>query len=108
MEIVYKELFRVNRPIYGPGPGGFFIKRFKKSGYSEAELFDLIWTKILPESIQILLAQELFNVLSAQPAKTPSFTPVGQKAIFSPFPRKYFWQIQFAMSIWTTISHQKK
>lgn len=42
MEIVYKELFRVNRPIYGPGPGGFFIKRFKKSGYSEAELFDLI------------------------------------------------------------------
>ena len=42
MEIVYKELFRVNRPIYGPGPGGFFIKRFKKSGYSEAELLDLI------------------------------------------------------------------
>ena len=42
MEIAYKELFRVNRPIYGPGPGGFFIKRFKKSGYSEAELLDLI------------------------------------------------------------------
>ena len=42
MGIVYKELFRVNRPIYGPGPGGFFIKRFKESGYSEAELLDLI------------------------------------------------------------------
>lgn len=42
MEIAYKELFHVNRPIYGPGPGGFFIKRFKKSGYSEAELLDLI------------------------------------------------------------------
>lgn len=42
MGIAYKELFRVNRPIYGPGPGGFFIKRFKKSGYSEAELIDLI------------------------------------------------------------------
>lgn len=42
METAYNELFRVNRPIYGPGPGGFFIKRFKKSGYSEAELFDLI------------------------------------------------------------------
>lgn len=42
MGIAYKELFRVNRPIYGPGPGGFFIKRFKKSGYSEAELLDLI------------------------------------------------------------------
>lgn len=42
MGIAYKELFRVNRPIYGPGPGGFFIKRFKESGYSEAELIDLI------------------------------------------------------------------
>lgn len=42
MGIAYKELFRVNRPIYGPGPGGFFIKRFKESGYSEAELLDLI------------------------------------------------------------------
>ena len=42
MEIAYKELFRVNRPICGPGPGGFFIKRFKESGYSEAELIDLI------------------------------------------------------------------
>lgn len=42
MEIAYKELFRVNRPIFGPGPGGFFIKRFKESGYSEAELIDLI------------------------------------------------------------------
>ena len=42
MAIVYKDLLRVNRPIYGPGPGGFFIKRFKKSGYSEAELLDLI------------------------------------------------------------------
>lgn len=42
MGIAYKELFRVNRPIYGPGPGGFLIKRFKESGYSEAELLDLI------------------------------------------------------------------
>ena len=42
MGIAYKELFRVNRLVYGPGPGGFFIKRFKKSGYSEAELIDLI------------------------------------------------------------------
>lgn len=42
MVIAYKELFRVNRPICGPGPGGFFIKRFKESGYSEAELLDLI------------------------------------------------------------------
>lgn len=42
MGIAYKELFRVNRPICGPGPGGFFIKRFKESGYSEAELIDLI------------------------------------------------------------------
>lgn len=42
MEIAYKELFRVNRPICGPGPGGFFIIRFKESGYSEAELIDLI------------------------------------------------------------------
>lgn len=42
MGISYKELFRVNRPIYGPGPGGFFIKRFKETGYSEAELIDLI------------------------------------------------------------------
>lgn len=42
MGIAYKELFRVNRPICGPGPGGFFIKRFKESGYGEAELIDLI------------------------------------------------------------------
>lgn len=42
MGIVYRDLFRVNRLIYGPGPGGFFIKRFKKSEYSEAELIDLI------------------------------------------------------------------
>lgn len=42
MGIAYKELFRVNRPICGPGPGGFFIKRFKESGYSEAGLIDLI------------------------------------------------------------------
>lgn len=42
MGIAYKELFRVNRPICGPGPGGFFIKRFKESGYSEAELLDLV------------------------------------------------------------------
>lgn len=42
MRIAYKELHRVNRPICGPGPGGFFIKRFKESGYSEAELIDLI------------------------------------------------------------------
>lgn len=41
MGIAYKELFRVNRPICGPGPGGFFIKRFKEGGYSEAELLDL-------------------------------------------------------------------
>ena len=42
MGIAYKELFRVNRLVYGSGPGGYFIKRFKKSGYSEAELIDLI------------------------------------------------------------------
>lgn len=42
MAIVYKDLLRVNRPIYGPGPGGFFIKRFEESGCSEAELIDLI------------------------------------------------------------------
>lgn len=42
MGIAYKELFRVNPLIYGPGPGGFFIKRFKESDYSEAELLDLI------------------------------------------------------------------
>lgn len=42
MGIAYKELFRVNPLIYGPGPGGFFIKRFKESDYSEAELIDLI------------------------------------------------------------------
>lgn len=42
MGIVYRDLFRVNHLIYGPGPGGFFIKRFKKSEYSEAELIDLI------------------------------------------------------------------
>lgn len=42
MAIAYKELFRVNPLIYGPGPGGFFIRRFKESGYSETELLDLI------------------------------------------------------------------
>lgn len=42
MGIAYKELHRVNRPICGPGPGSFFIKRFEESGYSEAELIDLI------------------------------------------------------------------
>lgn len=42
MGIAYKELLRVNPLIYGPGPGGFFIKRFKESGYSEAELLELI------------------------------------------------------------------
>lgn len=42
MGIAYKELFRVNCLVYGPGPGGFFIKRFKENGYSEAELIDLI------------------------------------------------------------------
>lgn len=65
-------------------------------------------TKILPESIQISLAQELFNVPSAQPAKTPSFTPAGQKAIFLLSPRRCFLLIQFVMSIWTPIFHQRK
>ena len=42
MGIAYKELFREKDWIYGFGPAGFFIKRFKKSDYSEAELLDLI------------------------------------------------------------------
>ena len=36
MGIAYKELFREKDWIYGFGPAGFFIKRFKKSDYSEA------------------------------------------------------------------------
>lgn len=56
MGIAYKELFRVNRPICGPGPGGFFIKRFKEGGYSEAELLDLIreWTFLLVKWMRTL------------------------------------------------------
>lgn len=42
MGIAYKELFREKDRVYGFGPACFFIKRFKKSGYSEAELLDLI------------------------------------------------------------------
>lgn len=42
MGIAYKELFRKKDRVYGFGPAGFFIKRFKKSDYSEAELLDLI------------------------------------------------------------------
>lgn len=42
MGIAYKELFRKKDRVYGFGPAGFFIKRFKESGYSEAELLDLI------------------------------------------------------------------
>lgn len=42
MGIAYKDLFRKNFPTYVPGPAGFFAKKFKKSGYSEAELIDLI------------------------------------------------------------------
>lgn len=38
MGIAYKELFRVNRPICGPGPGGFFIKRFKEGGIASKML----------------------------------------------------------------------
>lgn len=32
MGIAYKELFRVNRPIYDPGPGGFFPDRLRQCG----------------------------------------------------------------------------
>ncbi len=42
MGIVYKELFHEKDRVYGFGPASCFIKRFKKSGYSEAELLDLI------------------------------------------------------------------
>lgn len=42
MGIAYKELFHEKDRVYGLGPAGFFIKRFKKSDYSEAELLDLI------------------------------------------------------------------
>lgn len=42
MGIAYKELFREKDRVYGFGPAGFFIKRFKKSNFSEAELLDLI------------------------------------------------------------------
>lgn len=42
MEIAYKDLFRKNYLTYVPGPAGFFAKKFKESGYSEAELIDLI------------------------------------------------------------------
>lgn len=42
MGIAYKELFREKDRAYGFGPAGFFIKRFKMSDYSEAELLDLI------------------------------------------------------------------
>lgn len=42
MGIAYKELFREKDWTYGFGPAGFFIRKFKKSDYSEAELLDLI------------------------------------------------------------------
>lgn len=42
MGIAYKDLFRNNFLAYVPGPAGFYAKKFKKSGYSEAELIDLI------------------------------------------------------------------
>lgn len=42
MRFAYKDLVRKTGFIYGPGPAGFFIKRFKKSGFSEAELIDLM------------------------------------------------------------------
>lgn len=42
MGITYKELFHEKDRFYGFGPAGYFIKRFKKSDYSEAELLDLI------------------------------------------------------------------
>lgn len=42
MGITYNELFHEKDRVYGFGPAGFFIKRFKKSDYSEAELLDLI------------------------------------------------------------------
>ena len=43
-------------------------------------------TKILTEFIQILLAQELFHVLSAHLAKTPRALPQWEKITFSKFP----------------------
>lgn len=42
MGIAYKELFREKDRVYGFGPAGYFIRRFKKSGCSEAELLDLV------------------------------------------------------------------
>ena len=42
MGIAYKELFRKKDRVHGFGPAGYFIRRFKKSNYSEAELLDLI------------------------------------------------------------------
>lgn len=42
MRFAYKDLVRKAGFIYGPGPAGFFIKRFRKSGFSEAELIDLM------------------------------------------------------------------
>lgn len=42
MGIAYKELFREKDRVYGFGPAGYFIRRFKKSDYSEAELLGLI------------------------------------------------------------------
>lgn len=42
MGITYEELFRKKDRVYGFGPAGYFIRRFKKSDYSEAELLDLI------------------------------------------------------------------
>lgn len=42
MGIAYKELFREKDRVYGFGPAGYFIRRFKKSNYSEAELLDFI------------------------------------------------------------------
>ena len=42
MGIAYKELFREKDRVYGFGPAGYFIRRFKKSDYSEAELLDFI------------------------------------------------------------------
>lgn len=41
MGIAYKELFRVNRPIYGPGPGGFFPDRLRQCGNGQGSFLCL-------------------------------------------------------------------
>ena len=48
MRFAYKDLVRKAGFIYGPGPAGFFIKRFRKSGFSEAELIVNEWTDQTP------------------------------------------------------------